>query len=316
MRHVVFDKKKVEANNCASMALFARQGTKYWDIGTYVDPAVTRLRAITYLEAHGYKCPPNASKKSAVDALRRFERGLMSYEQLSVEELQSFCKARGLSSKPTTVSRLARILEKADSSATFPRFVELAPEMRNMIYAYHIQSFYAISEQHRQPPITLASRQLRAEAKPLFYKLAVFYLALGKTTNVFDHLPAHTHASEVPDYLLPKKSLLYMPPVNFACITRLNFCWKCKNGEEVDIRVSAQFTTNASIDSSCQETSKQVNMTDVCLEDAIKKACKDKFGDIDNIGAPLNAKNQTLQITMIGSLVQRGYTGRLRIVSQ
>jgi hypothetical protein len=57
-------------------------------------------------------------------------------------------------------------------------------------------------------------------------------------------------------------------------------------------------------------------VTDVYLEDAIKKACKDKFGDIDSLGAPLDAKGQIVQITMSGTLVQCRYTGRLRIVCQ
>jgi hypothetical protein len=197
-----------------------------------------------------------------------------------------------------------------------PRGTRLCSLGLGLLDVFHIQSFYAISEQHCQPPITLAPRQLRAEAKPLFYKLAVFSLALGKTFNIYDRFPANTHASEIPDYLLPKKSLLYMPSINFARVTTFGLRWTSRSGEEVETTVSARFTTQASVDSSSQETSEQANVTDVYLEDAIKKACKDKFGDIDSLGAPLDAKGQILQITMSGTLVQCRYTGRLRIVSQ
>jgi hypothetical protein len=197
-----------------------------------------------------------------------------------------------------------------------PRGTRLCSLGLGLLDVFHIQSLYAISEQHCQPPITLAPRQLRAEAKPLFYKLAVFSLALGKTFNIYDRFPANTHASEIPDYLLPKKSLLYMPSVNFARITTFGLRWMSRSGEEVEITVSARFTTQASVDSSSQETSEQANVTDVYLEDAIKKACKDKFGDIDSLGAPLDAKGQILQITMSETLVQCRYTGCLRTVSQ
>ena len=92
----------------------------------------------------------------------------MSYEGRSVDELRAFCKARGLPAKATTASRLARALEKADDLATFPRFLDLPAEIRNIIYELHFHDFDPFRGQHAQPPLTLASKQLRSEALPLF----------------------------------------------------------------------------------------------------------------------------------------------------
>lgn len=153
---------------------FSKTGTCYWKLGFSYHDSMSARKTVEYLDARGYKCRKSANKKVAIDAAGRYQRGLMSYEDLSMAELQSFCTSRGLSSKATTASRLARVLEKADDAATFPRFLELAPEIRNSIYELHFRDLDEITAPCRQPPLTLASSQLRAEALPLFYQCAKF----------------------------------------------------------------------------------------------------------------------------------------------
>jgi hypothetical protein len=150
----------------------------YWKLG--LREYQNARKTIKYLEEHGYRCRENVSKAVASDAVGRYQRGLMSYEGLSVSELRSLCKAKGLSSKAKTASRLARALEKADDSATF-RLLDLPPEIRNMIYELHLSDLGEINTCYAQPPLTLASRQLRAEALLLFLGCATFVFTIDKT---------------------------------------------------------------------------------------------------------------------------------------
>jgi hypothetical protein len=84
----------------------------YWKLG--FDRHKTIKYLFEYLRDRGYECRQNVSRPGVVDALGRYQRGLISYEGRSVNELQAFCEARGLPAKGTSASRLARALEKAD----------------------------------------------------------------------------------------------------------------------------------------------------------------------------------------------------------
>lgn len=125
----------------------------------------------------------------------RCQRGLISYEGFSARELKSFFTQRALPldlSKKPTVPGLLRLLEKADDDATFDRFLDLPPEIRQQIFILYFDSLDDSGRQSQkggQPPITLACRQTRQEALPLFYSQCWFpfdsqiqsYCDLGKT---------------------------------------------------------------------------------------------------------------------------------------
>lgn len=148
----------------------------YWKLGLNGYKGRTNKELVGYLKDHGYECRNTTSRPGVVDAIGRHHRGLMSYEGRNLNELQAFCKARGLPTKATTASGLARALERADDLATFPRFFDLPAEIRNVIYELHFDDFEPFEEKFVQPPLTLASRQLRSEALPLFYDCATFGL--------------------------------------------------------------------------------------------------------------------------------------------
>lgn len=123
--------------------------------------------------------------------LNRQEKELMTYNNCSYEELLKFCVQRhipvpekkvpipssGSSGKPeeeteSSKKELMRILMEADENRTFPRFTELPPEMRNLIYEFSYEFFEEDStpnEIRTPPPIAQVSRLIRAEALPLFY---------------------------------------------------------------------------------------------------------------------------------------------------
>jgi hypothetical protein len=66
------------------------------------------------------------------------------------------------------------MLEDADDQLSFPRFFELPPEIRDLVYGHHFSGHETMKHKHHQPPLTLASSQLRAEALPVFYKCVTF----------------------------------------------------------------------------------------------------------------------------------------------
>jgi hypothetical protein len=143
----------------------------------------------------------------------------MSYEGLSVSDLQSFCKDRGLPSKAKTASRLARALEKADDNATF-RLLDLPPEIRNMIYERYISDLPNIRCLHIQPPLTLASRVLRSEALPLFYSCATFVFTIRSDTDV------DNGGDNTTGFSGGARRMLKMPAANLSQIKNFSLTWQ------------------------------------------------------------------------------------------
>lgn len=203
-------------------------------------------KTVEYLNARGYKCRQSANRKVAIDAAGRYQRGLMSYEDLSMAELQSFCAARGISSKASTASRLARVLEKADDAATFPRFLELAPEIRNSIYELHFRDLNEITAACHQPPLTLASSQLRAEALPLFYQCANF---LWECTHqpVIDEFNCYNFLTD------DARRLMQMPGAQLSQVKNFTFClshpkhWQLAVRECITIRFTQRGTKDKTV---------------------------------------------------------------------
>jgi hypothetical protein len=108
----------------------------------------------------------------------RQQPGLLSYEGLGARELRSFVTQRGLSLQTNPKPSLAILkthLEQADDDASFDRFSDLPPELRQQIFMQYFDSFdeppcnTSDSEPGGQPPITRVSRQTRLEALPMFY---------------------------------------------------------------------------------------------------------------------------------------------------
>ncbi|KAK0354030.1 hypothetical protein LTR94_014298 [Friedmanniomyces endolithicus] len=106
--------------------------------------------------------------------LTRLDRGLLTYEKYGPAELRQLCRRRGF--QPTQRARgeaMKASLEQADDELTFPRFMDLPPELRVEIYGYHLHSLdqgtLAV-----QPPLTTVCKLVRREALPLFYAVHRF----------------------------------------------------------------------------------------------------------------------------------------------
>ena len=112
----------------------------------------------------------SAKRDRLHELVARYERGLLSYDTCSTDELRKFCLQRQLvcASRPKK-DDLVQGLEEADEMATFNRFLDLPPELRNRIYSLHFQTFEPLGRP-TSPPITRTSRQLREETFLLFWQ--------------------------------------------------------------------------------------------------------------------------------------------------
>lgn len=149
-----------------------KYGDSYWKVTI---PYRMRLREMEwYLTKSGYQFPRGSNLSRATEAMSRCKRGLLSYRRFAARELRAFCTARHLQSRATTVHGLARVLEKADEQAVFSKFMDLPPEIRCIIYEFYFFWLEDIPIPHRQPPLTIASSQVRTESLPLFYQVGSF----------------------------------------------------------------------------------------------------------------------------------------------
>jgi len=173
------------------------QGSKDWwkvDSGKYY--GAKDLLQILKDNIYSHK-----SKSKRVAHLRalyvRWQRGLMSYEGLSIRELKLYAAQRQLPAhlnKKVTLTELKSQLEQADEDVTF-RLSDLPPELRNIIFSYYFDSVVEFRSVflRRQPPITYASRIIRRETLPLFFERFGF---------TFDYsLYANRHAADPERYM-------------------------------------------------------------------------------------------------------------------
>jgi DNA-directed RNA polymerase specialized sigma24 family protein len=73
--------------------------------------------------------------------------------------LRRYANLRGILVDPDATATIVKAqLEKADNEATFDRFTELPPEIRQIIFQYYYESLPSIKRASRkyQPPITMA----------------------------------------------------------------------------------------------------------------------------------------------------------------
>jgi hypothetical protein len=288
--------------------LFEVAHSPYWKLG--FDKNVSARDAIEYLKVKGYTCRQNASKRFAMDAVGRHERGLIPYEKFRMDELQAFCKARGFSSKATTLSRLARVLERADDAATFPRFFELPPEIRNSIYELHIQSFDHIKGRHSQPPLALASKQLRAETLLLFYERATFVIHV-ETSKLFG-LNSWTF-TRTPLFILSRlgwkmEDLVYMPASSLARIKTLTVDWSTefdrqgRHYDRIKVEITPCFSVQDSTNQSAGVDGNRTNPVAKRLFDVVIALLEQNFGAQGDAWGLQDGSDQALKMTMNGTL--------------
>jgi hypothetical protein len=149
------------------------------------------------LETNNFFAFKNTSTSRLRALFVRCQRGLPSYEGIPLRDLKRYAAQRALppmDKKVTTLGAAKARLEQADDEATFDRFSDLPPELRQMIYTFYYTSSYrfGVSNHKSQPPITRASHETRRESLPLFYEHCGFSV-LTATQIVW--LPQHCNVA-------------------------------------------------------------------------------------------------------------------------
>lgn len=214
----------------------------YWAVGSASATAVRKQRRagkITYVVDTEAPTPPRR------DRANRKERGLLDYESCTTAELMTFVQSRGLNMSANALPKLSTqstirldepgfglddltkkdyvaILRKADDAAVFDNFLKLAPELRTINYQKYYEDFELPTLPH-EPPLTLISKDVRAEALPIFYAESTFTLRLHE--NVLDDFRFNTplavstyHDRYDPDLLTSSN----LSASSLSCITRIH----------------------------------------------------------------------------------------------
>ncbi|KAK3642432.1 hypothetical protein LTR56_010785 [Elasticomyces elasticus] len=124
---------------------------------------------ILLLDNEGY--PTHACTKLVLQrCAERLERNLPCYYRCSNEELQKFIQDRSIVPPVGSFQRSNSIvaLISADVHATFHRFMDLAPELRVMVYEYYLADLPKTLQCPVQPPMSRVSSQTRTEVLPMF----------------------------------------------------------------------------------------------------------------------------------------------------
>lgn len=195
---------------------------KYWRLDTYDDTKKSqvfeRVKAIGYMRAR--KTFP---KSCLVALLQQHDRGFICYDKFSQLELQQFARNRKLPRHGhhrdgfhTTGFEIRRLLisdlEKSDRQCTFPRFLELPAELRNLIYGYYVAGFPDTLRLPIKPPLSRTCKLLRQEVLPVFYNNIEFQIELKPDSN-----SPRRFAETINTQLF----LLHLATADAACIRRL-----------------------------------------------------------------------------------------------
>lgn len=160
--------------------------------------------------------------------MNRLEKGLMTYDACSYEELLKYCVQRhipvtqsGIRKTNESKRELMAALLDADEEHAFHRFTELPSELRNLIYGFSFEYFDS-SRNHGAarppPPIAQVSRLLRSETLPLFYKDEHFIADFEKGSNLgIEQSKANEFVKIAPE--------LFALIRNFMFDLDLNVCW-------------------------------------------------------------------------------------------
>lgn len=168
-----------------SLSEYSGRDDEYWKCKRNTNILTAKeIKAI--LKDRGYAVGESTGKTRLISHLKRSDRGLISYNPYSNDELRRLVHARRIwldfdeEYRVGTREELLRALERADDEPTFNRFSDLPAELRTRVYKYHFSDFSSIwLYAPIQPPITRASSLLRKEALPLFHQQCIFVIEMS-----------------------------------------------------------------------------------------------------------------------------------------
>ncbi|TKA70254.1 hypothetical protein B0A55_07762 [Friedmanniomyces simplex] len=206
----------------------------YWKIDLYNGTA-KEMRA--WLEDRHYQVGAFKEKDRLDQCILRSKLGRISYYKHTNAELRNLIAIRKIdTSAPSmqhyrgnTKEKLLALLDYEDEHPKFERFLQLPPELRNKVYAYHYADFRDRIYAPSQPPLSRICRQLRRESLPMFYATCEFELRLQRFS------PSYRYSNPRPATFrltVGDRMLLFLhstDPKHLAAIRRLHISasWKC-----------------------------------------------------------------------------------------
>jgi len=181
------------------------------------------------LERRGYSTGNIKDPAWLRESLIRSNMGQTSYVLCTNDELRGYIAARKIDSKALISPRrkgfrseLIELLDKADQNPQFHKFMDLPPEIRNRIYDMYYKAFEKPLHTPAQPPLVLASSQLRREALQLFYNTFTFVV-----TFELQSMRNYTQdTAKQLDLTIPHRLRAFftsLMPANLAAIRTLQF---------------------------------------------------------------------------------------------
>lgn len=167
---------------CKMVQLFDHGGwpragpNDYWKLDTGIVLSGRNLRE--NLREKNFSVLKSVNKARLRVLYARCQRGLPSYEGMSLRELRFYATRHALTISPKATTTVIKTqLEKADDDATFDRFSDLPPELRRMAFQYYYDSLPFDTEADNMyaqnvrypPPVTRTSHMFRRESLPFFY---------------------------------------------------------------------------------------------------------------------------------------------------
>lgn len=149
---------------------YSQPENTYWAIGAPQEE-VEHFR-----NTHINYAPNPVTADREIALAEREERGLLIYEHCTIAELKGFIKARHLQMPKGRAHKaeFIAVLEAADEEPVFDKFRSLPAELRNAVYKEYVDDLPRLPVLPHQPPLTLASSQIRKESLPIYYDRAVF----------------------------------------------------------------------------------------------------------------------------------------------
>lgn len=151
---------------------------EYWKIANWTDKWTLKRKLTHELQRHKYKVPSSTNMEKLAEANARCQRGFLSYNGCQPRELVAFCAQRHIQipgGPKAKKAQLMQCLHEADEQLSFPRFMEMPPEVRILVYVAYYSSLGRIFHP-TQPPLSEVSRLIRQESLPLFYTTSKFLL--------------------------------------------------------------------------------------------------------------------------------------------
>ena len=190
----------------------------YWKIQEHEGLTAKQMKA--ELDRRNYIVTSTASKAGYREHLRRSDKGCISFDQFTNDELRQLIHARDIRHQGKCDSRrtLIRILKQADDNPKFHRFRSLPPEIRNTIYEMYNAEFTEPIYAPTQPPLTKVCRLIRRESLQMFYNTCTFKIA-------FDLALTDSRASA--QLQVSNRLLLWFystQPANLRLIRRFEVC--------------------------------------------------------------------------------------------